>query len=64
MKARRDRDAKWPGGEGNIRFFLDTKSMNDNKRWGPELSTIRAVISYIKSIGRLIRVYTPPTYHT
>ena len=43
---------KWPGKEGNLRFFVGAKATNDGVVWSPELEAIRAVINYIKATAR------------
>ena len=43
---------KWPGKEGNLRFFVGAKGTNDGTAWCPELEAIRAVINYTKATTR------------
>ena len=46
---------KWPGKEGNLRFFLGAKERDDNMQWKPELGAIRAMVCFAKATGRLNR---------
>ena len=52
MSQRRELYEKWPGKEGNLRFFVGAKAINDKVTWSPELKAIRAVINYTKATAR------------
>ena len=52
MSQRRELYEKWPGKEGNLRFFVGAKATNDGVAWSPELEAIRAVINYTKATAR------------
>ena len=53
MSQRRELYEKWPGKEGNMKFFLGAKAANDGVAWKPELEAIRSVINYTKTTARL-----------
>ena len=40
-------DAKCPGKEGNVRFFLRAKGPQDDEKWTPNISAIRATICFV-----------------
>ena len=52
VSQRRELYEKWPGKEGNLRFFVGAKATNDGVAWSPELEAIRAVINYTKATAR------------
>ena len=52
IRQRREMDAKCPGKEGNIRFFLGAKGSQDGEMWTPNMSAIRAAICFVDSTKR------------
>ena len=43
---------KWPGKEGDVRFFTGSKSATDTAAWRPELEAIQTVIEYVRATTR------------
>ena len=52
IRQRREMDAKCPGKEGNIRFFLGAKGPQDDEMWTPNMSAIRATACFVDSTRR------------
>ena len=52
---RRELNAKYPGKEGNVRFFLRAKGPQDDHTWKPNIGAIRAVICFVKLTKRFKR---------
>ena len=52
VSQRKELYEKWPGKEGNLRFFVGAKATSDGAAWSPELEAIRAVINYTKATAR------------
>ena len=52
IQQRREMDAKYPGKEGNARFFLGAKGPQDDEMWTPNMSAIRAMICFVDSTKR------------
>ena len=49
---RRELYTKYPGKEGNIRFFLGAKGPQDNYTWKPNVGAVRATVCYVKATKR------------
>ena len=43
---------KWPGKEGDMRFFMGAKSATETSTWKPELKAIQTVIEYVRATMR------------
>ena len=50
---RREMYERWPGKEGNMRFFLGAKRPDDTDTWKPDMEAIRTVIKYVRATARL-----------
>ena len=44
---------RWPGKEGDMRFFLGAKSANDTDAWKPVIEAVRTAIRYARATARL-----------
>ena len=55
IERRKELYEKWPGKEGNLRYFLGAKGHDDTMQWKPELGAIRAMVCFAKATGRLNR---------
>ena len=49
---RRELYTKYPGKEGNVRFFLGAKGPQDNHTWKPNVGAVRATVCYVKATKR------------
>ena len=44
---------RWPGKEGDMRFFLGAKAPDDSTTWRPNTEAIKTVIEYVRATARL-----------
>ena len=41
---------KWPGKEGDIRFFMGAKSATETSMWKPKLKANQMMIEYVRAM--------------